>query len=59
MGYGKGASMTFSNITEIIESIDGRHMPLSSRILHHYPALLNIPLEGVNMTAESSSSYLR
>ena len=59
MGYRKHARMAFGNITEMIESIDGRDLPISSSLLHRYPAFLNIPLENVTMNAESSSSYLR
>ena len=59
MGYRKHARMAFGNITEMIESIDGRDMPISSSLLQHYPAFLNIPLENVTMTAESASSFLR
>ena len=51
--------MAFGNITEMIESIDGLDMPISSRLLHHYPSFLNIPLENVTMTGDSTSSYLR
>ena len=58
-GYRKHASMAFGNITEMIESIDGLDMPISSRLLHHYPSFLNIPLENVTMTGDSTSSYLR